>query len=1043
MLELVQKELGWPSSEIIFDPPGSGASVVLDLARAKIQQRVRQLEGGRDARVGILTVDPLSSTTQAPVALICEFLYAVPITTLRELHRYAWNFSRTPLLITVEPNRLRAFSCCQQPEQPEADDDGLKAEITEAEYTTNQSSLVGKASALLHWLNLSSGLLQRQYPKRFDRRYSADNSLLENLNAVRERLHVAKNGKSLELDLVHDLLARLIFIQFLFHREDSRGVPALNASYLQRLYEQNIISHPYESLAGILKNHGDTYAFFGYLNDKFNGDLFPGKSESEFEREQEWRREMEQVKSHHLELLSDFVMGEMEISSGQRALWPLYSFDTIPLEFISSIYEAFVTKRKGTVYTPVHLVDFVLDGVLPWDGEEWDIKILDPACGSGIFLVRAFQRLAHRWKNANPGSQIRTDVLKRLLTHNLTGVDIDSHAVRVASFSLYLAMCDELDPRHYWKQIRFPKLRDERLITADFFAEDVEGLSTEKDAKSYDLVVGNPPWGKNQTKAVLQEFGSNAAHEWASEYGWPISYGDSGPLFLAKALKLARSNGLVSLLQPTGTALVNQSGPASKLRKKLFTEHHVLEVTNLSALRFGLFKKAVGPCTLITVCPEVASQDHSISYIVVKPGNSADNDYRFVIDPYDIHQVYASEVAEDPSVWTALTWGGPRDLALLRYLARFPTIASYEDEGALKTRWGVVRGNRKKNQEALVGKKFFSAKDFPSDSILDLSADSVPINDDPATDSGASTDLLPFEPPQLLIKRSWRNELGRFRAVRIVPERGPVYCSNSYITVSAKGGDRQALLSACLAINSRSATYFLLLNSAQLSNYRDTTNVGEILAVPCPPPEKVSLNGVSTFQQIDDMVEAGFELKEAEKVLVDDLFNVTLPYFKGGTNSIARKATQRNKLNEDAELTNYLSWFLRVLRATFGSDKHLCATLFEEFGDHRLPVRLVAIHLDWPERPELTVQPLEEGDLIDKLTALYTSLSGGHSGGPVRFQRVARAFDTIEEGGKKVPTLFIAKPDEKRYWTSSIAMRDADEAAVELLTWRDNQKNME
>ena len=38
-------------------------------------------------------------------------------------------------------------------------------------------------------------------------------------------------------------------------------------------------------------------------------------------------------------------------------------------------------------YTPSYLVDFILDRALPWEGTDWDLRILDPACGSGIFLV--------------------------------------------------------------------------------------------------------------------------------------------------------------------------------------------------------------------------------------------------------------------------------------------------------------------------------------------------------------------------------------------------------------------------------------------------------------------------------------------------------------------------------------------------------------------------------------------------------------------------------------------------------------------------------
>ncbi len=142
----------------------------------------------------------------------------------------------------------------------------------------------------------------------------------------------------------------------------------------------------------------------------------------------------------------------------------------IPLEFISSIYEEFVTA-KGAHYTPGYLVDFMLDEVLPWGGTDWNLKILDPACGSGIFLVKAYQRLIQRWKNAHPDQKPSADDLRKLLERNLFGVDIDPQAVRVASFSLYLTMCDELDPKTYLKSTKFPPLRGRRLIYADFFRE--------------------------------------------------------------------------------------------------------------------------------------------------------------------------------------------------------------------------------------------------------------------------------------------------------------------------------------------------------------------------------------------------------------------------------------------------------------------------------------------------------------------------------------------------------------------------------------------
>jgi len=209
----------------------------------------------------------------------------------------------------------------------------------------------------------------------------------------------------------------------------------------------------------------------------------------------------------------------MDMGERQRCLWPQYAFDVIPLDFMSSIYEAFIredeeearakkkteerstkpkkTSKKGVVYTPGFLVDFMLDAVLPWDSDEWNVRVCDPACGSGIYLVKAYQRLIHRWRRANAWQKPTASVLREILANNLFGVDVNEHAVRVASLSLYLTMCDEIEPRYYFSRVKFPPLRKKRLLDADFFREDVAGLRSGENQDEYDLVVGNPPWGKN------------------------------------------------------------------------------------------------------------------------------------------------------------------------------------------------------------------------------------------------------------------------------------------------------------------------------------------------------------------------------------------------------------------------------------------------------------------------------------------------------------------------------------------------------------------
>ncbi|MDH5561991.1 MAG: N-6 DNA methylase, partial [Deltaproteobacteria bacterium] len=61
---------------------------------------------------------------------------------------------------------------------------------------------------------------------------------------------------------------------------------------------------------------------------------------------------------------------------------------------MSNIYEEFLESKKGIVYTPPYLVNFLIDEQMPLtDFHKTDFKVIDPACGSGVFLVAAFRRM--------------------------------------------------------------------------------------------------------------------------------------------------------------------------------------------------------------------------------------------------------------------------------------------------------------------------------------------------------------------------------------------------------------------------------------------------------------------------------------------------------------------------------------------------------------------------------------------------------------------------------------------------------------------------
>ena len=169
-------------------------------------------------------------------------------------------------------------------------------------------------------------------------------------------------------------------------------------------------------------------------------------------------------------------------------------------------------------------------------------------------------------------------------------------------------------------------------------------------------------------------------------------------------------------------------------------------------------------------------------------------------------------------------------------------------------------------------------------------------------------------------------------------------------------------------------------------------------------------------------------------------------YREGATDESERPArlpTTRARDGESGTLHTYADFFLRVLRATFGEERAVRATIFEEkAGTSLVPVRMVAIHLDWPRRRTAIAQEtLAAGALRQRMFEFQQEQLGVRSrhGAPVPkggigFQRIARIFITHETPkGERIPTVLFLKPDQQRYWTRSQALRDADELAASIM----------
>ena len=1030
-LATASESLGWPDRSQVISPPGAAASLFAQQVRDKIEQPLRRQSQGSDLCFGVLMEDPHTQTSEPPLAVVVEAKSEIDPSILRELHRLTWNFSQVPTVITLEPNLLRAWTCCEAPDPTRQIDDYLVESFSADHFHTSSTAIsVAPDPQTLHWINIVSGSFFRDHETRFSRDGRADRLLMANLRFLRSEL----TGLGLTNDdICHDLIARVIFVQFLFDRKDADGRAALSVEMLERLHSDEILSELHESFAAILQNYEDTYSLFRWLNSRFNGDLFPGRDDSGSVDEDGWSQERDIVTSDHLALLSAFISGQVDMPDNQLCLWPQYAFDVIPLEFISTIYETFVgdeAASEGVYYTPPYLVDVVLDQVLPWHNTDWNISILDPACGSGVFLVKSFQRLIHRWRLAHEGQPLRAPVLRRILEHNIFGVDKDPHAVRVASFSLYLAMCDQIEPRHYWTQVTFPRMRKRRLICSDFFAEGVAGFDTSDDSRTYDLVVGNAPFG---AKVI-----TDAARRWAKDgaHNWTIPNKDIGGLFLAKAGQLVGERGSVAMIQSANTVLFNIGGAAS-FREQLFKAFRVDSVFNLSALRHRVFKgskskpSTVAPVCIVVMRPGESQPSDEILFVSPKFVRPLVDDFTIVVEPGDRRSLTVQRAIKDPHVWAELMWARPRDLELIRRLRSYPTLRELESNEDAKSRVGIVYGDRRRVSTDYKGLRLFDARSFPDDDLLRLESERMPIIGEIEVHSRESRDTRAFEWPQLILKRSWTKPSGRFQArIPISTDRAGVVCNQSYVSVHA---DEAMLNAAAVAYNSRLAVYFYFLTSGRFAAYRPKLAATEVLEIPLALPGPTATNVVREFSEIDVLAFEMFNLKESEKVLVEDAIDYTLGDFLEGEQSRGREPTACTAAERegDPHMRAYCEYFVRVLRAGFGEDRPVSAIIFRSGAraSMREPYRLVSFVLGKSCADDVSFNDLGRGELFGTLHRIWSTQKDR---GGFTHRRVMRLYE-VADGH---PTIFLMKPDQKRFWTRSMGLQDGDDVALDLFTWQ-------
>lgn len=368
------------------------------------------------------------------------------------------------------------------------------------------------------------------------------------------------------------------------------------------------------------------------LERKFNGDVFelPEGSSGRLTK-RELKRFAELVEARTL--------------GSQRYLWEQYSFRYIPVEVLSHLYQHFAQEGKGAVFTPPMVANLMLDYVMPYSSLTGAERVLDPTCGSGIFLVGAFRRLIHFWQSRHDWQQPTVPILKAILKQNIFGIEVQEEAVHLTAFSLALAVCDALQPNVIWKELRFDKLVGTNLQVRDFS----DWLSTKPQDSFFSVVVGNPPF-MSKLNATARQYRVRKRRS-ASVPDNQMAY-----FILEESVTLLADAGKLCLIQPNGF-LFNEK--ARRFQQSFFQANSVEFILDFTSIR-RLYDGA-DPKTLAVVCTKrSAAADHKTVHLTFRRTFSVNERIAFELDHYDRHVVSKYDALTLPWIWRANLLGGWR-----------------------------------------------------------------------------------------------------------------------------------------------------------------------------------------------------------------------------------------------------------------------------------------------------------------------------------------------------------------------------------------------
>jgi methylase of polypeptide subunit release factors len=945
----------------------------------------------------------------------------------RVIHRSLWNLGNAPFIIVILPGQIRVYTGFDYDRTDEQR--GLIKPINVFNPLDIRESLADYSADAI-----DSGRIWASQSRHLKPETRLDAHLLKNL----QKLEFVLVDNGLDRAAAHALIGKYVYIRYLWDRE------ILSEQWLSenRIDIDSVLGRG-ATLKGLRK-------LTETLDELFNGHIFPFPLTGE-----------KAPTDDQIAIAASAFKGDDPVS-GQMPLFDLYDFSYIPIETLSSIYEQFLHsqgkgKKVGAVYTPEHLADYLLAELNHAKPLKKGMTVLDPCCGSGIFLVLAYRKLIETELLKRPDLRLRPTELRQILTESIFGVERSREACYVAELSLILTMLHYISPPdlHRNKRFKFPVLHNQQIFEADFF-DDASQFWNQRE--HFDWVIGNPPWIEPESDDKEEHHVLAWINSSANRQERPVAGNRVAEAFSWRVMDLLKNHGCIGLLL-NATSLFNHE--SQKFRQEFFRQHDVLRITNFTNLRYLLFHGR-GKAPPATTIYGKTHQNHEkpaiihygplvINHFLSEAWDEFGQKETWVltINENEISSVPADEgETGDAVTWKLALWGGPRDKRALQRLRRlFPgTLREMSRERGWHLHQGVelreapVPGAKTKYEvepaPGLKGQKFFDAEAMVRSGyrfhIPEEAMKPIPVNQ------------------HYLRKRGGERSLKEIGASHVLFNVGySVYTDEDFVLrapdkrLSAPATDADALRALSVFFSSSLIRYYLFFHSPAWGVDRNRIYKRDIQQVPVPELSAEQIRVLAELQrdvaakeasaqrssdELQDILDEGVErilnVTKNACIVAKDFVRVRLSLVHGKVSGVATKSPNKNELLRYGHLLRG-----QLDQFTKGRVRHRVSVVTA--ADQGMIV--CEVEVIQATSPLEVIVDRVSSELKASLGRLYGTLKQQFSQW-VYVQRGLRIFDG--------PRVYICKPNRLIDWTRSEALNDADDLIADVLSRRNGDREV-